>query len=228
MSVTCPVGYGPGQTLRMAEPSDEPPPVVVPDAMLMPAPVAYPIASMSNAANAGAPNCGTTVNGMPATHPYFKEAGNYWHDPKSGLWGYIGGPSMASPSTFIQSEIPGAGVLQPHASGGGQGTVTGVFVNRREIHPLDVQALMQIGIQCRPGRYKLNKWGYFYYENQHFYVFNALGNIFQGGRRPSGRGSGIGGWAGGGSDSYYHSDITGATVGDGYVSFSDGSSVMLD
>ena len=136
MSVTCPVGYGPGQTLRMAEPSDEPPPVVVPDAMLMPAPVAYPIASMSNAANAGAPNCGTTVNGMPATHPYFKEAGNYWHDPKSGLWGYIGGPSMASPSTFIQSEIPGAGVLQPHASGGGQGTVTGVFVNRREIHPL--------------------------------------------------------------------------------------------
>jgi hypothetical protein len=45
------------------------------------------------------------------------------------------------------------GPLDARASGGGDGRLTGVFINGRELHPLDVQRLQTIGAVI-PGRYR--------------------------------------------------------------------------
>ena len=48
--------------------------------------------------------------------------------------------------------MPLAGPLPADASGGGQGRLTAVFINGRELHPSDVMALRQYG-PVIPGRY---------------------------------------------------------------------------
>src|SRR5690606_8015417 len=58
---------------------------------------------------------------------------DYWYDNLSGAWGIMGGPTRG----FIYSGLPLGGPLAANASGGG----TGVFVNGRELHPLDVSGL---------------------------------------------------------------------------------------
>lgn len=75
-------------------------------------------------------------------------AGDYWYDPYSGLWGAAGGPSTGQ----ILPGLELGGSLRADASGGG----TGVFVNGRELHPLEVQRLMQIYGSVTPGRYWMN------------------------------------------------------------------------
>ena len=78
-------------------------------------------------------------------------AGNYWYDPYSGFWGVRGGPS-------IGRILPGlrlGGPLHPGASGGGNGRVTGVFINGREIHPQEYMILVRLFGTVYPGRYWL-------------------------------------------------------------------------
>lgn len=75
-------------------------------------------------------------------------AGRYWYDPVSGLWGAQGGPSMG----YIAPNLPLGGPLSPDASGTG----TGVFINGREIHTIEVMRLMEMfGSPIQPGRYWL-------------------------------------------------------------------------
>lgn len=101
--------------------------------------------------------------------------GRYWYDPVSGLWGPEGGPAKGQ----IRAGLPAA-PLRADASGGG----TGVFVNGREIHPLEYQRLDALFGYVQPGRYWLNE---------------RLVGGFEGGppqfdlRRATGRGGG-GGW----------------------------------
>ena len=82
-------------------------------------------------------------------------AGRYWYDPACGAWGLEGGPAAGI-------TVPGAtlgGPLRVEASGGSnRGAITGVFINGREIHPLDLQALCQL-IPVGPGRYWVDGWG---------------------------------------------------------------------
>ena len=61
--------------------------------------------------------------------------GRYWYDPMSGGAGVWGGPAAAylGPGLTLGGRLPAA------ASGGGDGRLTGVFVNGRELHPIDVQ-----------------------------------------------------------------------------------------
>jgi len=75
-------------------------------------------------------------------------AGNYWYDTYSGLWGTIGGPGTGR----ILPGLNLGGPLQAGVSGGG----TGVFVNGRELHPLEVRRLVQIYGSVTPGRYWMN------------------------------------------------------------------------
>ena len=75
-------------------------------------------------------------------------AGRYWYDRASGGAGAWGGPASA----YLGPGLPLGGPLPANASGGGHGRVTGVFINGRELHPLDVQGLSQLG-PVVPGRY---------------------------------------------------------------------------
>ena len=70
--------------------------------------------------------------------------GDYWYDRSTGAWGYRGGPAMG----LIQPLMKLGGPLKADASNGN----TGVFINGRELHSLDVRALQQITVVI-PGRY---------------------------------------------------------------------------
>ncbi len=62
--------------------------------------------------------------------------GNYWYDKVSGAWGMDGGPTGG----WIMPGLELGGPLPADASRGN----TGVFINGRELHQLDVAALMRI------------------------------------------------------------------------------------
>ncbi len=76
-------------------------------------------------------------------------AGDYWYDARSGAAGRIGGPTLG----FLPAGLALGGPLPATASGGGSGRVTGVFINGRELHPIDVQVLIAIYGQALPGRW---------------------------------------------------------------------------
>jgi hypothetical protein len=78
--------------------------------------------------------------------------GDYWYDPFSGLFGLMGGPGLG----FTMPGLEVGGPLPADASGGG----TNVFVNGRELHQMDVAALMALG-PIYPGRYWLRYDGYY-------------------------------------------------------------------
>jgi hypothetical protein len=82
-------------------------------------------------------------------------SGDYWYDPASGAAGQWGGPVRG----FIGAGLGlGGGPVPPHASGGG----TGVFINGRELHPLDVQGLTSMfGAPPWPGRWWVDGQGNF-------------------------------------------------------------------
>jgi hypothetical protein len=71
--------------------------------------------------------------------------GAYWYDPVSGWWGPEGGPVQGQ----IDPWLALGGPLRADASGGG----TGVFINGRELHPIDVARLQQMFGNVPMGRY---------------------------------------------------------------------------
>lgn len=70
--------------------------------------------------------------------------GRYWYDAFSGVWGVEGGPAQGQ----IHPGLQLGGPLRADASAGD----TGVFVNGRQLHRLDVAALRRC-TQVIPGRY---------------------------------------------------------------------------
>ncbi|KAH8204196.1 hypothetical protein TruAng_001616 [Truncatella angustata] len=76
--------------------------------------------------------------------------GSYWYDRRSGAYGMIGGPC----SGFLSPGLPlGCGQLAENASGN---TGTGVFINGRQIHSVDVVGLQSAGTVVMPGRWWVN------------------------------------------------------------------------
>ncbi len=63
--------------------------------------------------------------------------GNYWYDRMNGSWGQQGRPTAG----FIMAGLSLGGPLRADASNGD----TGVFINGRQLHRVDVARLMQIG-----------------------------------------------------------------------------------
>jgi hypothetical protein len=126
--------------------------------------------------------------------------GDYWYDAMSGVAGRWGGPAAA----LLLPGLPLGGRLPPQASGGGQGRLTGIFVNGRELHPGDVRALIATYGQAWPGRWWVNGVGDFGPEGG-----VAIGNLrraavaARGGSWSRGGGAGSGGfWAGGDGNGY--------------------------
>ncbi|MBA2542158.1 MAG: hypothetical protein H0V17_21135 [Deltaproteobacteria bacterium] len=133
--------------------------------------------------------------------------GAYWYDARSGAAGAWGGPTLG----FLPAGLSLGGPLPAHASGGGNGQLTGVFVNGRELHPVDIKVLYSIYGQVVPGRWWVDGQGNAGQEGG-----PALINLVQIAqqRAASGRGRG--------AESYYRSDGRGnnAFVGGGCVSSS--------
>ncbi|MEL7298534.1 MAG: hypothetical protein AAGJ86_12800 [Pseudomonadota bacterium] len=81
--------------------------------------------------------------------------GDYWYDSLSGLYGKRNGP----PEGQLHPGLRVGGALSPSASGGGQGRMTGVFINGREIHPMEYRFYQSLFGQVLPGRFWMNAQG---------------------------------------------------------------------
>lgn len=96
------------------------------------------------------------VNGVKLDEPTLRalergygvpiKPGRYWYDSVSGAWGLEGGPAAGQINTGLRL----GGALKRDASKG----QTGVIVNGRELHALDVAALRRC-VAVNPGRYWL-------------------------------------------------------------------------
>jgi hypothetical protein len=133
-------------------------------------------------------------------------SGDYWYDNQTGAAGRWGGP-MAG---IMAPGLNLGGPLPPNASGGGDGRLTNVFINGRELHPYDVQRLQALVGQVYQGRWFVDGQGNFGLEGG-----AVLGNLYSLAQQRGGNGGR------GGGDSYYSRDQNGsAFVGGGCVSVS--------
>ncbi len=117
-------------------------------------------------------------------------SGDYWYDPRSGVWGRRGGPA----SGVLPAGLPVRAALPSDASGGN----TGVFINGRELHAYDVAFLRTLG-PVWPGRYWLDGHGNVGIEGQPAAFANLLVLM-----RGNGSASGSNYWSNG--DSHFGSD----------------------
>jgi len=90
--------------------------------------------------------------------------GNYWYDKMTGAFGKQDGPCTGIGVAGLDI----GGPLRATSSGG----TTKVFINTRELHAEDVQGL-QTFMQVIPGRYWMDAYGNFGFEN-----YPALGNLY--------------------------------------------------
>ncbi|HVQ37529.1 MAG TPA: hypothetical protein VMS31_08350 [Pyrinomonadaceae bacterium] len=79
--------------------------------------------------------------------------GNYWYDRMCGAWGVMGGPVLCT----LEPNHDIGGPLQPGASLGN----TGVFINGRELHYLDIALLQRVVPMIIQGRWWLDVYGNF-------------------------------------------------------------------
>lgn len=137
--------------------------------------------------------------------------GAYWYDRACGAWGVAGGPTLG----FTIPGLALGGPLPVGASGGSEsGALTGIYINGREIHPLDALALYQLLGQIYPGRYWVDARG-----NAGAEGGPALVNLFELSARSNANGgggyhrAGPGGYTGSdGSTFYFFDPETGSSV----------------
>lgn len=79
--------------------------------------------------------------------------GSYWYDKMCGAWGMQGGPVLCT----IDPNLRLGGPLRPDASNGN----TGVFINGRELHYLDIALVQRVVPMIIPGRWWLDVYGNF-------------------------------------------------------------------
>ncbi len=115
--------------------------------------------------------------------------GRYWYDARCGAWGLDGGPTVG----FTLAGLDVGGALGASASGGG----TGVFINGRELHPIDVMGLEQLVGPVVPARYWLDADGNAGYEGG-----SAIANLRAAAQGLYRQGSGAGENYGGGGSAY--------------------------
>jgi hypothetical protein len=115
--------------------------------------------------------------------------GRYWYDAVSGAWGIEGGHTRG----FTLAGLPLGGRLPANISGGG----TAVFINGRELHPVDLQALTQLVGPVMPGRYWLDAQGYAGFEGG-----PAIANLMQRAQQLYRQNGGVGENYGGGGSAY--------------------------
>jgi len=115
------------------------------------------------------------VQQLQAMYGGVGQPGHFWYDRMNGSWGRQGGPTEG----FIVAGLNLGGPLREDASNGD----TGVFINGRQLHRVDVQRLSLLG-PVHPGRCWMDAQGYIGLEGQ-----PAFANIFTAARALSGGGS---------------------------------------
>jgi hypothetical protein len=95
------------------------------------------------------------VAAMEGTYNTKIQNGRYWYDAACGAWGLEGGPCAG----FMPAGMTLGGPLMQTASSGD----TGVFINGRELHQLDVMELRRLG-PVFAGRYWVDAYGSFGFE----------------------------------------------------------------
>ena len=131
-----------------------------------------------------------TLNAIESEGQFPIADGRYWYDFNTGAWGVEGGPTAG----FIYPGLSLPGPMPVNISGGG----TGIYINGREIHPLDQQALMQLfGVTYR-GNFWMDATG-----NLGYVGGPAIANILQASQAAQGGGSSGGGSVTHGYDSTY-------------------------
>jgi len=115
--------------------------------------------------------------------------GRYWYDRVCGAWGLEGGPTVG----FIMAGLDLPGPMPADISGGG----TGIFINGREIHPMDQRGLHQLFGVTYAGQYWLDAQGNLGVMNGPFIVnivaaIQQAQSAQQGGSVTHGYGSGSG------------------------------------
>jgi hypothetical protein len=132
--------------------------------------------------------------------------GRYWYDFNSGAWGVEGGPTAG----FIYPGLSLPGPMPVNISGGG----TGIYINGREIHPLEQQALYQLFGVTYQGNFWMDALG-----NLGYVGGPAIANVLQASQAAQG-GSSLGGDSGGGSVTHGYDSTYGArgTVSGGMYS----------
>lgn|GEM_PF-1104858 len=152
---------------------------------------------------------------LEATYRFHLPDGEYWYDEVSGASGRWGGPTLG----FLPAGLSLGGKLPANASGGG----TGVFVNGRELHPLDVAALSQLGPVLR-GRWFVDRDGNVGVEGG-----PVLFNLIAAARAAQSRGGrGGGAWGHSFTDGSGRNNYVGGDSSFGYVMDSKGNSFYYD
>ena len=150
------------------------------------------------------------IEQLEAAYRFRLPDGHYWYDPASGASGIWGGPTAG----FLPAGLSLGGKLPANASGGG----TGVFVNGRELHPMDVWALSQLGPVLR-GRWFVDRYGNVGAEGG-----PVLFNLIAAARAARSRGSGSGGaWSHAFSDGAGGNNYVGGDSSFGYVMTKNGT-----
>jgi hypothetical protein len=138
------------------------------------------------------------------------QAGRFWYDRASGLWGREGEPSQGQ----IHAGLDLGGPLAADASVRSLRDKTFVFVNGREIHPQELTYLQRLFGAVTPARYWLNAQGIGGFEGgppQFDLRAAAMAARNQGGEGHGHRGI-FGNTASDGECSYYNDPETGASV----------------
>ena len=117
-------------------------------------------------------------------------SGRYWYDAVSGLYGNDGGPPMGQ----LHPGLRLGGPLSAAASGGGKGSLTGVFINGREIHPMEYLFYQRLFGQVLPGRFWMNAEGTGGYEGGPA-IFSVMQAMAQAGGGRSGNAGNGGSWS---------------------------------
>jgi hypothetical protein len=130
----------------------------------------------------------TTISDLEQRFGERMRDGRYWYDSMCGAWGVEGGPAIGITNAGLNL----GGQLRADASSGD----TGVFINGRELHYLDLIALQQlVGGYVQPASYWVDAYG-----NCGFEGGPVLGNLVQaaynrgGGSGGSGRSSALTTW----------------------------------
>jgi hypothetical protein len=101
-----------------------------------------------------------TIMALETTYRTRLLPGAYWYDSRSGLWGYEVGPAKGQ----IAPGLRLGGPLSARASVGHSAGITQVFVNGRELHPVELGYLQRLYGQVHPARYWLDARGVGGYE----------------------------------------------------------------
>ena len=126
-------------------------------------------------------------------------SGYYWYDNISGHWGFMGSPPQGQ---LLPGLGLGGAMLQNSSNG-----KTGVIVNGRELHQLEVNQIIKAYGKVYRGRFWLNAQGLAGYEGQ-----PAIFNFAQVKRKKSYNRRSLFGSTGGDGECFYYNHPGGASV----------------